>query len=404
MKILMLLEADFPPDIRVENEISALATAGHEVHLACYTRSGRPERDIYNKAVIYRRKISPFIYKSSVGCLKFPFYFNFWRKFLIEVVSSARFDAVHVHDLPLSLLGLELKKALGIPLIIDLHENWPALVKTSRHTTTLLGRFLSPYKKWVKYEKKMLANADRIITVVEEARDRVVSLGTDPCKIIIVSNTINTETIKIINRIKDDEVFTLFYGGGINHHRGLQVVLEAVRILHDSELPVRFIIVGDGSYRKELEKLADRLGIKPLVSFTGRKPYNEMMEILSLSDAAIIPHLRTDNNDASSPNKLYQYMYLGKPVITSDCLSLRRIVNETGAGFVYKNDSPDDLAKLIINIRSDKSLLESSGRNGIKAVLEKYNWKNDSRRLTEMYAQLEKEIISEKRNPEKREA
>ncbi|NSW94485.1 MAG: glycosyltransferase family 4 protein [Bacteroidales bacterium] len=404
MKILMLLEADFPPDIRVENEILALTGAENEVHLACYTKTGRPERDTWGKAVIYRKKISQFIYKSSVGCLKFPFYFNFWRKFLIEVVSTTKFDAVHVHDLPLSLLGLELKKALGIPLIIDLHENWPSLVKTSKHTRTLLGRFLSPYNKWVKYEKKMLMNADRIITVIEEARERVINLDVDPEKVIIVSNTINTETIKINSTSKKDDAFALFYGGGINQHRGLQVVLEAVKILHESEIQVRFIIVGDGSYRKDLEKLAERLGIGSLVNFTGRKSYNEMMEILSSSDAAVIPHLRTDNNDASSPNKLYQYMYLGKPVITADCLSLKRIVTETGAGFVYKNDSPDDLAKLIINIRSDKSRLEEAGRNGTKAVLEKYNWNNDSKRLTEMYSKLEQEIIGNRKNPEKTKA
>lgn len=401
MKILMLLEADFPPDIRVENEILALTGAGNEVHLACYTKTDRPEEDTFGKAVIHRKKISSFVYKSSVGCLKFPFYFNFWRKFLIEVASASVFNAVHVHDLPLSLLGLELKRALGIPLVIDLHENWPALVKTSKHTQTLLGRFLSPYSRWVKYEKKMLRNADRIITVVEEARERVVNLGIDPGKVIIVSNTINTETIKINPGVRNDEQFILFYGGGINHHRGLQVVLKAVRILRDSEIPVSFLVVGDGSYRKELEKIADKLGIRPFVSFTGKKPFHEMLEICSSSDAAIIPHLRTANNDASSPNKLYQYMYLGKPVITSDCLSLKRIITETGAGFVYKYDSPDDLAKLIIKIKADKSLLEEAGMNGIKAVLEKYNWHYDSQRLAVMYIQLEQEAASKRNNPEK---
>ena len=65
------------------------------------------------------------------------------------------------------------------------------------------------------------------------------------------------------------------------------------------------------------------------VNFWGHKPFNEMLEILAESDAAIIPHIRTENNDASSPNKLYQYMYLNKPIISSDCTSLKRIINET---------------------------------------------------------------------------
>ncbi|HUS86869.1 MAG TPA: glycosyltransferase, partial [Bacteroidales bacterium] len=151
---------------------------------------------------------------------------------------------------------------------------------------------------------------------------------------------------------------------------------------------IHLVIVGDGSYRKELEIGTDTLGIRSLVHFYGYKPFNEMLEILAGADAAIIPHLRTDNNDASSPNKLYQYMYLNKPVISSDCISLKRIINETRTGFIYNNELPEDLASLIEKLRSDKNTLESAGRNGRKAVMEKYNWTFDKKRLTGVYDQL----------------
>jgi glycosyltransferase involved in cell wall biosynthesis len=114
-----------------------------------------------------------------------------------------------------------------------------------------------------------------------------------------------------------------------------------------------------------------------------------MLDILAGSDAAIIPHLRTENNDASSPNKLYQYMYLNKPIISTDCTSLKRIINETGTGFIYKNDSPGELFLLLEKLITDRNLLKETKGNGRKAVLEKYNWNIDKKRLIDAYRQLE---------------
>ena len=388
MKILMVLESEFPPDVRVENEIVALSEAGHEVHLACSTRKNRPEKDIFGKAIIHRKKISTLIYKSSVGCLKFPFYFNFWRKLIISIFQKEKFDIIHIHDLPLSIIGAEIKKKFNTRLVIDLHENWPALIKTAAHTQTLPGRLLSSNKQWVEYEKKMLQNADLVITIIEEARDRVINLGIDPGRVCIVSNTINFENLSIYPKTRDDKTFVIFYGGAINRHRGLQLVLNAIKLNREKNIDVILWIVGDGSFRKTLEELTESLHISSQVKFYGHKPFNELLNILADSDVAIIPHIRTDNNDASSPNKLYQYMYLDKPIIASDCISLKRIINETKTGFIYKHDSVEDLASLIEKLHNDKSLLNALNGNGKRAVIEKYNWNTDSQRLVDAYRQL----------------
>lgn len=384
----MILESEFPPDVRVENEILALTEAGHEVHLACSTKKNRPESEKFGKAFIHRKKISEFIYKSSVGSLKFPFYFNFWRNFLFPLCSIEGFDAVHISDLPLSRIGKEIKEKFNTCLIIDLHENWPALLKTAAHTRTIAGRLLSSNHRWVEYEKRMLPEADIVITVIEEARDRIINLGIDPEKICIVSNTINYDGLNIKSGIIDPEVFTIFYGGAINKHRGLQIVLEAVKKCVVKGLNIRFWIVGDGSYRKNLEKLSKSLEIEPNVKFWGHKPFLEMLEILGESNAAIIPHVRNDNNDASSPNKLYQYMYLNKPIISSDCTSLKRIIDQTHTGFIYKNDSADDLSLLLEKLSGEKNILDELDGNGRTAVIEKYNWNIDKKRLLEAYREL----------------
>lgn len=388
MKILMILESEFPPDVRVENEMLALTEAGHTVHLACSSRKNRPDHEQIGSSIIHRKAMSGFIYKSSVGCLKFPFYFNFWRKFIFGLCKKEKFDIVHIHDLPLSRIGVEVKRKFDALLIIDLHENWPALLKTAAHIQTIPGRFLSSHEQWVRYERRMLPEADKVITIIEEARDRVAALGIDRGKISLVSNTINIENLSVKATRKDTHTLTLFYGGAINRHRGLQIVLKAVKMCVRKNLNVRLWIVGDGSYRNELEKISGALEINSYVKFWGQKPFHEMLELLAESDAALIPHLRTDNNDASSPNKLYQYMYLNKPVISSDCTSLKRIIGETNTGFIYKNDSPEELFLLLEKLCADKRILEEINGNGRKAVLEKYNWNFDKKRLIEAYKEL----------------
>jgi glycosyltransferase involved in cell wall biosynthesis len=388
MKILMVLESEFPPDVRVENEILALSEAGHEVHLACSTRKNRPVHDVFGKSVIHRKAMSDFIYKSSVGCLKFPFYFNFWRKFIAEICKTEAFDAIHISDLPLSIIGVEIKRKFKMKLVIDLHENWPALLKTAPHTQTFAGRLLSSNRQWVAYERKMLPEADKVITIIEEARDRIITMGIDSAKISMVSNTINFEGLSFDTVKEKSDTLTIFYGGAINRHRGLQIVLDAVGMCITKNLKIRLWIVGDGSYKKELERLSASLNIKENVKFWGHKPFREMLGILAECDAAIIPHIRTENNDASSPNKLYQYMYLNKPIISSDCISLKRIINQTHTGFIYKNDSAEDLFLLLEKLSCNRMLLEEINGNGRKAVLESYNWNIDKERLITTYRQL----------------
>lgn len=385
----MVLESEFPPDVRVENEMLALTEAGNEVHLACSTMKNRPETEGFGKSVVHRKKISSFIYKSSVGCLKFPFYFNFWRKFIFTLCSKEKFDVIHIHDLPLSQIGVDVRFKFDVPLVIDLHENWPALIKSAAHTQTIPGRLLSSDKQWREYERKMLPLADKVITIIEEARDRVIGLGIDSRKVFMVSNTLNFDNLSIQNRKNESDTLTIFYGGAINRHRGLQLVLEAINMCASKNIKIRFWIVGDGSFRNELEKITVELKIQSMVHFFGHKPFNEMLDILAESDTAIIPHIRNENNDASSPNKLYQYMYLNKPIISSDCTSLKRIINDTKTGFIYKNDSPEELFHLLEKLSANRKLLADIDGNGRKAVLEKYNWNIDKQRLIEAYRGLD---------------
>ncbi len=377
----MVLDHEFPPDIRVENEISALLQAGHEMHIACFTQKNKPSVEKDGMLTIHRKPVSGLMYKLSVASLTLPFYYIFWKRFLTKILNKESFEALHIHDLPLVGVGAELKKKFDLKLISDLHENWPAYLSISKHTNTLAGKILSPIFLWRRFEKKILRHANAVIVVVAEAKDRIKNLGIPPERIFVVSNTINTSELNINPGKSQGTEIILYYAGGITYHRGLQDVILA---MHKAGNPyLKFRILGEGSYRNKLEMLVEKLSLKDNVQFLGYQPFLKVMEMLSQSDFAIIPHLKTEHTDSTIPHKLFQYMYAEKPVIASDCLPIKRILEETGSGVVYPSSDTDYLSRLFNRLETlDYKEMATKGKS---AVTKKYNWKTDSNVLLNLY-------------------
>jgi len=381
MKILMILDHEFPPDIRVENEMETLSEAGHEIHLACYTRKKRPEYEKGETCHIHRKAISELVYKSSVAALTFPLYFQFWRNFITNLVREFSFDAIHVHDLPLTEVAAGICRKNKIPLTVDLHENWPAYLRISTHTKSLAGRLLSPNKRWINYEKRTLAAADHIVVVVNEAAERLVNMGLNPDRIKVVSNTLNLKHFRITPAEKSGDDIILFYAGGVTYHRGLQVVIQSMAEV--AQPNIKCWILGEGSYKAELEKLASGLGLGDQVIFKGWQPYEKMTEMMMEADYTLIPHLPSDHTDSTIPHKLFQYMYAKKPVISSNCIPIARIIRETNSGYIYPSAKFENLARIFQNLNEEEK--KELGLNGARWVQQKYNWDQESSVLLEIY-------------------
>src|SRR5690242_17999081 len=131
MHVCMLLGGrDFPPDIRVEKEALALRDAGHDVTILCDGGSGRPEREAWNGCAIVRVPAHPITAPLSdlvrIATLRDP---RFGRA-LHGLVPGC--DVLHVHDLPLAATALAFARRRRIPVILDLHENFPAALRSYR--------------------------------------------------------------------------------------------------------------------------------------------------------------------------------------------------------------------------------------------------------------------------------
>jgi len=379
----MALEGDFPPDLRVENEIISLISANNTVILACFSFSKIDTVSDWKGCKIYKKSISKFVYKSSVGALRFPFYFNFWRQHLANIVNKEQPEAIHIHDLPLAKLGMEMKEKYGIKFVLDLHENWPALLALSAHTKTAMGRLLSSDQQWKNYEKEACINADKVIVVIEEARERLKSIGIPEEKIEVVANYSNLsdyDNLPVVE--KEDDSFIMFYAGGISEHRGLQFIIRALPELIKSYRNLKLKILGEGRYKAVLKKIAKELNVLDHIEFTGKVPYKKVLEELGKTDITLIPHIKSDHTDNTIPHKLFQYMYCGKRILASNCDPLERIIRESNAGYIYQWDSPTDFARVFELAFSDKSYNAGEVK---KQVIEKYNWISEQKKLVSLY-------------------
>ena len=314
----------------------------------------------------------------------------FWKRKLRKIFRNNTFDVVHIHDLPLIKPVLKFKTRYAFKTVVDLHENWPGLLSISPHTKSLIGKLLCSIKQWQNYEKKYLNMADKIIVVVDEAKERILRLGISEKKIIIVSNTMNTEDYWNPKDLEKNNNYPkiLIYEGGITYHRGIQYVLKAIARSNDLRGKIEFRIIGNGSYLLELKKLSHKLGLNETVRFMGWQNQEAVYENLAKSDLAIIPHIKSAHTDTTIPHKLFHYMYVGLPVIASDCNPIKRIINETSTGDTYEYNDIDELANLL------ETLIKRGTEKNLKGkawVEKKYNWKSDSRNLLAAYNELESE-------------
>ncbi|MFK7785481.1 MAG: glycosyltransferase, partial [Crocinitomicaceae bacterium] len=186
-----------------------------------------------------------------------------------------------------------------------------------------------------------------------------------------------------------NDSFNLVYAGGITPARGLATVVEAIALLPtEFKTTFTFTVCGTGSYESEIRALASELKVIDQIDFRGWVKQSEVFEFISKGNASIIPHYRSVQNDCSSPNKLYQYMLVGKPVISSNCKSLERVIKETSSGLIYENKSADELAERLQELISDKELQAQLGQNGRNAVLNQYNTKVEGQSLIKTYEKL----------------
>lgn len=395
MRVLFILENDFPPNIRVENEISILKEYGHSFDVITFTQDKNAEPHSSVDGVnVYRYYINQLYYKSKVAQFKYPVYNWFWKKCLKNHLSkhADKYDAVHAVDLSTLPAAIWAKKNFKLPLILDLFENYPYLVKNADHTQSGLGKYLADFDKILNYENQNLKHADVVITTAPQMTDRLLAKDNRPERYFLYRNVIDITQYKSLPKV--NPTIDLLYVGGITSARGIQQVIQATAEVIKQVADFKFYIVGAGRYVGELKRLAESLNVTEHVIFAGKVSQHEAFDYINQSKICVIPHLRSKQNDNTTSNKIFQYSFHEKAVLSTDAPATVSLVDEMKNGLIYEEGNIQELTEKIVFLLKNEDQLAEFGKNGKEAVLNKFNTKIEGKMLNEAYVYLEKNIIT----------
>jgi glycosyltransferase involved in cell wall biosynthesis len=173
----------------------------------------------------------------------------------------------------------------------------------------------------------------------------------------------------------------LVYLGLLEEPRGLRSVLHAVRRLRDQGCDTPLDVIGGGREEPLFHAEAERLGLAaPSVVFHGRLPHERALQFVEAADIGLVPHHLTGNWVSTIPNKLFDYMAAGLPVVASDVPPVRRVLAETRAGELHAPADAEALAAAVARLL-DPEARRRAGDAGRHAVRTTYNWEADTVRL-----------------------
>lgn len=385
----MVLEKEFPPDERVEKEAYSLSLAGNKIIIACYTLTDKPQIEDFKYFKVIRKPISKLIYKSSAASLLLPFYFRFWNKYLDRIIEEEKINIIHIHDLPLTKTGYKLCNKYGLKLVCDQHEYYSNWIIYTAHYNTFIGKIIRRLSNWSKYEEKYLKKADLVITIEEPLRKVYIDkIKINPDKIIKIPNTplkrvFNVGNIKqnILENYKND--YVIFYAGGIDILRGIDMVINALPVIKNIIPNIKFVLAGQIQKGFDLMDIAKKNNVDELVSFLGWIPVEDLPSYMFASKICVFtPPVNRDEINKTIATKIYQYASMGKPILVSKAELMKQFVESNKIGYSASNYK--EFADKVIYLYNNPIEYNIISENCLK-ISGKYHWEQTINQLTEFY-------------------
>jgi glycosyltransferase involved in cell wall biosynthesis len=191
-----------------------------------------------------------------------------------------------------------------------------------------------------------------------------------------------------VKMLKHGRRFLVGYVGVMGAQEGLDYLLEAARhIIHDLRRDdVQFGLVGGGSELERLRRRAHELGVADYVTFTGRVPDRELLEMLNTADVCVNADEFNPMNDKSTMNKIMEYMALGKPIVQFD-LAEGRFSAQKASLYARPNDAID-LGDKIVELLDDPERRLAMGSFGRARVERELAWPYEAPKLLAAYDAL----------------
>jgi|Deesub1362B_J571_1020462.scaffolds.fasta_scaffold00320_28 N-acetyl-alpha-D-glucosaminyl L-malate synthase BshA len=285
--------------------------------------------------------------------------------FLTALRKSRRrkYDLIHAHyAIPQGLLGVALKHALRLPLVVTLHGTDINYLARRRMTRPLV--------------KLVLKQADAVVAVSRFLKEEAEKLGVEAEKVRVIYNGVELPEWEEAER----EMSILFVGSLVKQ-KGIDTLLKAYRIVKERLPEAKLVIVGDGREREALENMSTRLKLKD-VFFEGSR--NRLGGYYSRSRVLALPS-RSEGFGLVA----LEAMAYGLPVVATRVGGIPEVVTHGEAGMLVEKDDASALAEALIKVMADKALWQKLSQNARKRAA-MFSWEKTAQQYANLYAELKR--------------
>jgi glycosyltransferase involved in cell wall biosynthesis len=386
--LILVENLSVPFDRRVWREARALTERGYRVSVICPRGKefDREAHEVIDGISIYRYK--GFEATHGVAAYLFEYATALVKMFVLSMRVYGRegFDVIQTCNPPDLLFLLVLPyKLLGRRVIFDHHDLSPELylTKTGNHRSKVVWWLLR------LFERLSFATADVVLSTNESYRTIAMRRGRRAAAdVIVVRNGPEKSDMQEVphdESLKKGKRFLLYYLGTMGTQDGVDYFLRSIRYLKAQKHRDDFqaVIMGGGVELENLKRYARDLQVEDSVTFTGRRPDEQVIAALSTADVCVSPDPETLLNDVSTMNKTLEYMAMGKPVVAFDLLETR--VSAGDAALYAENNDECAFGDRIAELLDSADLRRQLGQRGRTRIANGLSWEYSKEHLWRAY-------------------
>lgn len=306
---------------------------------------------------------------------------QFYMHLFVDAALKQPADIIVAHDLPMLAPAHNVAKKNQAVLVYDSHELYAE--QEFSHREKML---------WCVVEDKYIRDCDLVITVNQSIAEELEQRYHIETPLVIRNCEMLPDPLpsneKLFHRVfsLDGGARIILYQGGISPNRNLHTLIKMMEHVDDSN--VHLVFLGDGQYKASLKKLVNKLSLQKNIHFHAAVSQRELLQYTASADIGIIPYQANClNNQYCTPNKLFEFVIAGLPVIATDLPELNRILHKYKIGVTTDTSSPEFLAAVICEFFSDDEKRQQY-MNAVKVTRLQLNWQQEQQGLIDAYREL----------------
>lgn len=389
MKVLFLSPQPFFEErgtpIAVFEVIRVLTSLGNEIDLYTYPIGKDIEMNglnlIRSPGGIFFKKVSPgpSYTKAILDALLF-----------LKTILSAfnkKYNVIHAVE-ESAFFGVLLSKLLKIPLIYDMDSSIPAQIAyTGFIKNGFILKVASSLERWaIKNSAVIITVCSSLTDIVKREFPEKPVFQIEDLPLSFKDITVSDEILAEVKKDLDiNREVVIVYTGNFEGYQGLDLLISSIPHVVKEVEDVKFLLVGgDEKQIAELKGKCKSLGVGDKIIFTGRRPLEEMPLYMGLADLLVSPRIQGTN----TPLKIYTYLKSGKPVVATDLLTHRQVLNRDVA--ILTEPDPESLAEGIVFLAKDRRFREELGRKGAAYVDSISDPKRFYNKVSDVYNYIER--------------